>query len=202
MNIIDKVTAMNFHRHRINKYSSGTVEALGWKNRESQSKRFEILAGVGDMNGSSVLDLGCGYGDLRAYLDTLFIDLTYVGVDYMPEFIAEARERYNGREDTIFFKSDFTKEALPLSDYVIANGVFCYRSADKGFHFELIAKMYGAARLVLAFNMLDKLTFPEDELLLGHDRDEVVDFCRKLSPVVEVRSGYIENDFTVLLYRE
>ena len=41
-----------------------------------------------------VFDLGCGYGDLKTYLNQKFSDFTYIGIDQMPEFIAVAQERF------------------------------------------------------------------------------------------------------------
>jgi trans-aconitate methyltransferase len=36
--------------------------------------------------------IGCGYGDLKQYLDQSFSDFTYIGIDQMPEFISEAKK--------------------------------------------------------------------------------------------------------------
>jgi len=65
MNLIDKATTIHFHRHRIATDANGTVRALGWKGAESRIRRFEVLGVVDDLSGCSVLDMGCGYGDLK-----------------------------------------------------------------------------------------------------------------------------------------
>jgi hypothetical protein len=49
--------------------------------------------------------------------------------------------------------------------------------------------------------MLDKKHFPQHNLLVGHDRDEILTLCQALSPRVDCLSGYLEDDFTVLMYR-
>lgn len=61
--------------------------------------------------------------------------------------------------------------------------------------------MYNSARFALAFNMLDKKHFPQHNLLVGHDRDEILTLCQALSPRVDCLRGYLEDDFTVLMYR-
>ena len=68
MTIIEKATIIHYHRHLLEKHSVNGVKSLGWKNDESQIKRFEAFTKVGNLEGSSVLDLGCGIGDLKAYL--------------------------------------------------------------------------------------------------------------------------------------
>ena len=85
---------------------------------------------------------------------------------------------------------------------MIASGVFCYRCADRGHYFKMIRKLFEAAGISLAFNMLDRAVFPRHDLLTGHDRDEVMDFCRTLAPHVELISGYLDDDFTVFLRRD
>lgn len=126
MNLIDRATIIHFHRHRIATYASGTVKALGWKGAESQIRRFEVLAGVDDLSGCSVLDLGCGYGDLKPFLDQGFTGVAYIGVDQMHEFVREAAKRHGRCRNTRFFLGDFTTMALPRVDYVLASGAFGY----------------------------------------------------------------------------
>ncbi len=201
MNLIEKATIIHYHRHRIAEYQNGTAMALGWREKESQTRRFEVLSTVGDLNGCSVLDVGCGYGDLKGYLDQKVSGFTYIGIDQMPEFIAEAEERYQDCADTFFFQTDFTTVDFPQVDYVLASGALGYRCDNPAFYTNMIEKMYGAATRVLAFNMLDADLFAEHPLLVGHDCDAVVAFCKGLSDCVEVVRGYLEDDFTVFVYK-
>ena len=50
--------------------------------------------------------------------------------------------------------------------------------------------------------MLDAQKFPKHPLLVGHDRGEIVSFCKEVAHDVEVISGYLDDDFTVFLYKE
>ena len=202
MDPIEKATIINFHQNRINQFGGGTAEALGWRRPESQTKRFDVIVQVGDLNGRSVLDVGCGYGDLKDYLDQRFSDFVYIGIDQMHEFISEAEERYKGRAETHFFETDFSTVQLPNVDYVIASGALAYRSNDPDFHMDMVRKMYDSAAYALAFNMLDADRFPEHPLLRGHNLDEVVRRCRDLCPNVQVIQGYLDDDFTVFMRRD
>jgi SAM-dependent methyltransferase len=201
MNIVEKATVIHYHRHRIAQYRAGTVESLGWRGPESQLRRFEVLSGIGDFNDRSVLDAGCGYGDLKAWLDRRFTGFTYLGVDQMPEFIEQARQRWADKPDTYFVHSDFARVPMPESDYVIASGALGYRCANPGFYFETIARLYAGARIALGFNMLDVALFPPDDLLVGHDRGAVAQFCGRLCADVRIIDGYLPDDFTVFMMR-
>lgn len=202
MNLIEKATVMHYHRHRIEQFESGTIKALGWRGEASQRERFRVLAGVGDLTGCSVLDAGCGHGDLKDYLDQRYSDFAYIGIDQMPEFIAEARARHAGRPDTYFYQADFTDAALPPVDYVLACGALGYRCENAWFYVDMIRKLYDAAKVALAFNMLDAERFAPHDFLMGHDREGILAFCRSLAPRVELISGYLDDDFTVFVYRD
>lgn len=202
MNLIEKATVLHYHRHRISQFQPGTVETLGWRGPESQRKRFEVLLRLGDFTGSTVLDAGCGYGDLKGFLERHCGGFTYIGIDYMPEFIDEAKARYGDRPDTYFCQTDFMLAQLPQVDYVIASGAFSYRCAAPGHPFVMIRKLFEAAKIALAFNMLDRTVFPQHDLLTSHDRDEVTAFCSTLAPRVELISGYLDDDFTVFMDRD
>src|SRR6185436_17431608 len=50
---------------------------LGFRTRSSQVKRFEALLALGDFDGATVLDVGCGFGDLLAWLRARGIEPDY-----------------------------------------------------------------------------------------------------------------------------
>ena len=58
-----------------------TARGLDWKDEASQQLRFEILCGVCDLNGRSVLDVGSGAGHLVDHLRRRGIEASYTGVD-------------------------------------------------------------------------------------------------------------------------
>ncbi len=183
-------------------YDRGTVKALGWRGGESQLKRFHVLSTVGDLNGCSLLDVGCGYGDLKGYLDSKVSEFTYIGIDQMPEFIADAQEEYQDSPNTFFYQADFSMVEFPQVDYVLASGALGYRCENPDFYGNMIRKMYGAATKAMAFNMLDAAHFQDDQLLVGHNFDAIMAFCKELSSDVDVVRGYLDDDFTVFLDKE
>lgn len=200
MNLLDRAAILHFHRHRIAEHGSG-VMALGWRGEESQQKRFEVIASLADFNHSTVLDVGCGRGDLKAYLDARFTDVAYFGIDQMPEFIADANARYEGGSPCRFYQADFSEVSFPRVNYVIASGALAYRNADPNFAFDMIERLYAASERAAIFNFLDAARFLEHPLLMGHDRDAVLAHCRRLSPTVDVVQGYLDDDVTVRITR-
>lgn len=202
MSLMEKATILHYHRHRTEQYRAGSAQALGWVTETSQSLRFSALCQVGELFGKSVLDVGCGYGDLKSYLDERCHGYSYVGVDQMAEFVFEARRRHGHRPECFFCISDATTEELPNVDFVFASGLLSYRCERADFVRFMIGKLFSVAREGLAFNMLDAGKFSGHQLLVGHDRESVLRWCRELTSNVRVVDGYLDDDFTVIMMRE
>lgn len=200
MNPIDRATILHYHRHRIAAFGAGT-RALGWRGEPSQHKRFEVIAAAADFTGATVLDVGCGRADLKAYLDERFDGVRYLGVDQMPEFIAAARDRHAHCPRTALYCADFSTAQLPVSDVVVASGALGYRCAEPDFHFHMIRRMWAVCAGVLVFNCLDAQRFAAHPLLVGRDVGDVMRLCRSLATEVELVQGYLEDDFTVVMRR-
>jgi trans-aconitate methyltransferase len=199
MDLIDRATAIHFHRHRIASFGVVDARAMGWVDAASQSSRFEAIASAIDFNDSSVIDVGCGTGDLKAFLDTRFGGLSYLGVDQVPEFVAQARTRFAGVERCSFELGDFNAMVFPRAEHVVACGVLNYRSSSAQHVFASMARMFTAATRTVAVTVLDEAHFQGHPLLVGRDVDEIVAFCRKLAPRVDVLVGHAPNDALVVM---
>jgi SAM-dependent methyltransferase len=198
---VARATVLDFHRHRIDVFGAGSVESLGWRNATSQARRFEVIAEACDFEGASVLDVGCGRGDLKGFLDARVDRFSYLGLEHVAAFVDDARSRYADHPRTDFVQCDFSAVALPPADHVVASGALGYRCPDPDFHMTMIRRMFAVARRTLVFNLLDVAAFPEHPLLVGRDREEVLAFCRSLSPDVELIDEYLEDDFTICVRR-
>lgn len=199
MDFIDSVTIHRYHKDRIEQYGQGSSAALGWKTPEGQSLRFEVLSQIGDLNHASVLDAGCGHGDLCGFLHERFTDVRYFGVDLEAPFLDIAIQKYGHMADTAFFLGDFTQASLPVTDYVLVCGSLNYRSVNPDFVCLAITKLFQSCRFGLGFNLLSKAEHT-DGPLVAYDPKQIMSLCLGLSSNVVLRDGYHGNDFTVLMY--
>lgn len=67
MEAIEKAVVMKYHQDRL---GDDRVHALAYKDIGSQQSRMQALLRWGNLSGLTVMDLGCGYGDFKAVLDT------------------------------------------------------------------------------------------------------------------------------------
>jgi SAM-dependent methyltransferase len=199
MDLIERATIIHFHRQRIAQFGLDTVHALGWRGPDSQSARFEVIAQAVDFNDSSVLDVGCGSGELKRFLDPRCRGIRYLGIELVPEFVTLARTHCAGDDNAVFILGDFAALPLPRADHVVASGLLAYRSADPRHLARSIARLYSAALRTLVFNVLDARHYRADALLTGHDVPAVLAFCRQLSAEVTLIEGYAPDDVTVVM---
>ena len=104
----------------------------------------------------SISDVGCGVGDLLAFLRTSgWRTARYDGFDIVPEMIDAARRKQRGRGGR-FQVRDVLTEGFPRRyDYVVASGIFNLRVVRHDrFLRRMVEAMYGACLRGVAFNVL------------------------------------------------
>jgi SAM-dependent methyltransferase len=199
MHLIDTAQIFRFHKSLTEKYGVGTTGALGWKQPEGQQARFKILSRIASLDDCTVLDAGCGHGDLCAFLHNIYPGVQYMGVEQIPAHLEVAVSRYNHLFNTRFFEGDFASAALPEADYILACGALSYRNSDNLFLLKTIGKLFASCKMGLGFNLLSKTDFAEG-LLTAYDPEYIRSYCRTLTDKVRLIEDYYEDDFTIFMY--
>lgn len=189
------------------------LEAVDWGSRASQQQRFAALAEVGELRGARVLDLGCGLGDLCAWLEERGIECEYTGVDLVPGMVEGARARFPRRRfecANLLERSPFRERSF---DWVLASGLL-YRRRHRPYDYAraLAERMLALARRGIAFNSLRALAQPPHAPASGARglaRAPAVEFradplrlvraCADLSPRYALRCDYSAGDCTLYL---
>src|SRR4051812_13115335 len=102
MDILSRAHILKFHTDSIKAFGAENEKAVGWKNKQAQATRFAELLKIGDLKGSTVLDIGCANGDLVEYLLAGNIFCQYTGIDHVKEFIEFAADKYKDAERVSF----------------------------------------------------------------------------------------------------
>lgn len=194
----EKAAIIHYHRKRM---GMPLVQTLGWRSTETQEQRFDALCKWGDLTNCSILDLGCGYGDLKEFLDANYYGIRYLGIDIIPEFIAAAKLNFPSQQHTTFLVQDFLNCALPVVDIIFASGSLNYRCENPQHPYAMIQKMWATASKGIAFNLLDASKHGVEEVLQAYDPFTVQKFCRNLDPKAELIRGYHPEDFTIVMHR-
>jgi SAM-dependent methyltransferase len=197
--LADSSAVFRYHRDLAALHGADSSLALGWLTNRDQQIRFDALAGIADLTGKTVLDSGCGYGDLYAHLSERYDLSRYYGIEQIPELLDEAFRRYWDVNKVTFISRNFLSMGLPVADFVFASGSLNYGSSDPGYILKAITTLFEHCREGLAFNLLRSVT--ENGLLVAYEPQLILKHCRTLTDQVILKTDYAEEDFTLWLYR-
>lgn len=176
---------------------SYTHEAVGWGSSASQQCRFRVLTCVTEnLQGVSILDVGCGLGHFARYLQENNVQCNYLGVDHLPEMVSRARKNH---PNLLFQTGDI--DSLPESkkfDYAFASGIFTFSTFE--LMQETIRKIFLQTRYAFAFNSLSGWAQEKEAGEFYADPLSTLHFCRSLTPWVVLRHDYMPHDFTIYMY--
>lgn len=175
---------------------------LGFNNKSSQDKRFEALLELGDFDGATLLDVGCGFGDLLAFLKERGIEPVYTGIDVCKPMIQRCRERFED-DGAIFRVADVMEfDSVKPFDFVVASGLFGLDAEGSRERIRpTLERMFTWARTGLAANFLSTRSPQPVDGRIYVDPAKALEAGLQLTPSARVDHTYLPNDFTLYLYK-
>lgn len=199
MNKEDKQATIERYNERISKFGHNP-RALGW-NKGRQPIRFDTLTQIGELKDCSLLDLGCGFGDLYPFLKEFWVNVDYTGYDINPNLIEMAKKAH---PDARFEVKDIQEEEVDRTfDWVIASGVFNYKLQNNHVFTErMLKRMFELCNKGVACDFLSTYVdfFDTD----AHYTSPIIMFryCKILSKRVTLRHDYMPYEFCVYIYKD
>ena len=175
---------------------------LGFRTRNSQEKRFEALLDLGDFDGASLLDVGCGFGDFLAFLRARGVNPRYTGIDLCEPMVARCRERFAGEAGEFIVADVLEYEPAGYYDYIVASGIFGLDAAGTRERIEpTLQRMLSWSRLGIAANFLSARAATKVDARVYVDPVRMLHTALAWTPAVRLDHGYLPNDFTIHIYR-
>jgi SAM-dependent methyltransferase len=169
---------------------------LGWDTRAHQWTRFAAAASLADLSGRDVLDIGCGLGDFRMFLDERGVEpASYTGVDINEDLLAVARRRF---PDSRFERRNVVLEPFqgPVSDVVVMLGLVNFRLQTVD-NYEYAGRAidagFAACREALVIDMLsDRVTpdYAREDFVFYFDPARMLALALDRTPWVQVDHAY------------
>lgn len=198
MNKRDHGRIVDFYESAFLEYGNDS-RSVHWSSEDTQRIRFEILSRIADLTNKRILDVGSGLGDLYAFFLRKEVEVLYTGIDIVPVFVERARVRFPDAK-FILTNGESIEEDF---DYIVASGSFNFTVENaKSYYFEMITSLFSHAKLGMAFNMLNCAHHESNDTYIAYDVDEVITFCKTLTPYVTVIDTYLPWDFTVYMYKQ
>jgi SAM-dependent methyltransferase len=191
-----------FYESHVRRYGYG-YRALGFGRRSSQEKRFGALAALGSFDGARILDVGCGFGDLLAWLRGRGVQPRYTGLDLTESMIERCRKRFPDGEARFLVGDALTWEADGEYDYVIASGIFGYHAKDTRARIQpTLERLFAVTGTGLAVNFLSGCAPTRSPGRLYVQPADVLQYALRLTPAVRLDHTYMPNDFTLCMYKK
>ena len=196
MNTDDRQRIIDRYDKRLQQYGDD-IRTLASGTEERRRIRFD----VGVAAGSSVLDVGCGFGDFYGYLRERGLDVRYCGIDINPALIDRARRKFPTAE---FHVAELDDEIVPTVDFVVSSSAFNLRlTAPDNYAFaeEILRSAYARARRGVAVDFLtsyvDYPSFPE---AFHYSPERILSIGKAITKRVTLRHDYPLFEFCVYLF--
>ena len=202
MDEFDKQKILERYADRISAYGHGAA-ALG-EPKQRQAFYFDALAQVeGLLPDDSVVDVGCGYGDLASYLRTLGWRGQYVGLDINPQLIEEGRRRYPGADLRAL---DIQQDTLDQQfDWCICCHALTSNTESMPFleHLQIMLDvMWASCRKGLVFNLLSPLADYTHPVHARPAFAEVLAVLNQLTNRFTLRHDYMPFEYAIYAYKD
>lgn len=186
-----------------------SAKSVQYADSPSQFRRFQILSEISADLGS-VVDLGCGLGHFCDYLRRKDFGGSYLGLDFVQEFVDHGNSKHAHDPRTSFRRCDLLTDEFPQGyDTFFVCGVFNNKMPNNFEFMEtVLRKAFSAAKRHVAFNAMSTYVDFEATDLYYTDPREVFDFCKRhLTRRVNLRHEYLVRDdrppfeYTIYLYK-
>ncbi len=178
-----------FYKKAYDKYGI-SAKGLCWYSKQTQYSRFNIITSyLKDIENSSLIDIGCGFGDYILFLKEKKIKPEiYIGIDCEEFMIDICKKRF---ENETFLKLDILKNKIPSADYLICSGTL--NILNKEDFLKAIEICYKVSKKAFIFNFLTKGSLHKLEI------EQIATFCKGFCKKVSIEKEYLNNDSTFLL---
>ncbi len=204
MDINDKAQQQlhDFWSERTEKYGN-SFKVVGWT-EESQRRRFQALGQLGDLNHSSLLDVGCGRGDLYNFLSNNDLDIDYTGFDLSPEMISFCHNLFPEETDR-FQVYNILEETPPRRyDYATCIGVLNQVTSPESPDFAetFIRRLYELVDKAVAVSITSLFAPRKTPDTFYFDPADMLRRITGISTCFKIDHSYLKNDFTIFLYKD
>ena len=196
MNAAEKAFIMKRYSERLKLYGDSPL-TLGWTKDKAQL-RYHILLNHWSFNGDALLDFGCGFGDLYAYIKQTHLKVHYHGYDSNPDLIALGRKKY---PDIPLLVADiFTLNTPQLFDYAVSSGVHNLKLQDNWHFIEKTFEQFARlCRKGFSLNFISNKVTRFDAHLYHADPAKILDLAYRYSKKIILRNDYMPFEFTIIV---
>ena len=185
-------------------------DATLWRDQAAQQLRFEVATGMLPCEGLRVADLGCGVGDLAAWLaGSAAPPAAYLGIDAQDDMVDEARAQQASVRafETMFALEDITMDLARAADWspdvCILSGTLNTMPQDMAL--DVVSRAFDVANVGVVFNFLSdrpaaRYQGRDTSPARRFETTTVLQWCLERTPLVRFRQDYLDgHDATIAM---
>ena len=179
------------------------VRALAAGTDARHRLKHSVHASIGDLEGATVLDVGCGLAHYYEHLLEDGVSVRYIGYDIVPAFLESDRVRHPEAE---FVLRDVTVDGFGHeADYVVMCEVFNNRlqhASNMEVAQRVLREAFSIARRGVSIDFLSTYVDYQVPEAFYYSPEEMFTFAKSLTRLVALRHDYLPFHFTLLLRKE
>jgi SAM-dependent methyltransferase len=178
------------------------LRTVGWGSRADQVLRFDTLLRGLDPRGKTILDVGCGLGDLIPFLqERTGGDFSYIGIDVAKRLVEDAQKFHRG-QDRLFFHGDVFNTDLPRVDISVLSGALSFRVKGISVYAkQTLERMYALSKEAACLNFLSKYVDYELDKNMHYNPEKILTWGLRAARKVNLYHDYPLYEFTIQLLR-
>lgn len=178
---------------------------LGWGKHGRQEIRFGVLAEeiLTDPE-CSVLDVGCGFGDLDDFMRRRGWAGAYRGIDLVPGLVDVAKSRNPDIDVRVADLDDFAASNERF-DYVVASGIFNAKldsEPNPAYIERSLRQMFALCRVAVCVDFMSTFVDFQHETAWHTDPAWAIAAARAISPRFRLRHDYMPFEFALTIYSD
>lgn len=195
--------------------NADNYKILGWESRQAQYARFSAFVKNVDINNCSVLDVGCGLGDLYHFCTSgLNLNIEYTGVDISKKMTDTAEMQLevlknaglkladDNKSSAVFECADVFKGFDKKADWVYASGIF---NLNLGNNLSFLKNAFDCFKKLsnrgFVCSMLNERSDDKEKPYFYYSPEVVKSIAEELNPAkIIIDDSYLKNDFTICVF--
>ena len=192
---------IKFYNNKYLKHGN-KIKTIGWSNKKDQNLRFKKLFQDLDINNKSILDIGCGFGDMYFYLKKNYnYHFKYSGLDITPKIALIASNRLN-RHNVCIYNSDIDNVKKKY-DFVVSSGAMSYKyKGSRANSLNLIRKMFKISKYAVSVNFLSDYCDYKLNKNQHFSPETMMKFAKTLTSKVNIIHDYNLYEFTLQMIKK
>ena len=207
----DLQNTKNRYKSRFRNYGHDQ-KSVGWGHKGRQEERFKILTDllqINNLDHSSILDIGAGFGDLFPFLQTHGFNIkNYTGYELVEDLVLQGINAYGSDPKFNLVNEEFLLADHSTSiahDYAFMSGCFNFKLIN-GDNYDYISqcltKAFAMTSKGIAANFItDKVDYSEDYIFYA-DPARILNIAYGISRRFVLDHSYVPFEFSISIFRD